>query len=160
MQAGNLFIIYLLKYQAAASAHSRKLLEHLNELICNFLDRIQNESLDIWKLPTQEKKQLVYYLELACVTSSDWRMFADELGYSYAEISRISRRNRSLERPTVLLFNLIISKYPTFSLQELIEICKKEPDCFSSLVKTLDIICHKKRNNNYSKIISTYYVLT
>ena len=95
--------------------------------ICNFLDKMQDKSLDIWKLPIQEKKQLLYYLELPCVTSSDWRMFADELGYSYAEISRISRRNRSLERPTVLLFNLIISKYPTSSLQELKEICMKAP---------------------------------
>ena len=39
--------------------------------ICNFLDRIQNESINIWKLSTQEKKQLVYYLELACGTNYD-----------------------------------------------------------------------------------------
>ena len=87
----------------------------------------------------------MYYLELACVTSSDWRMFADELGYSYAEISRISRRNRSLERPTVLLLNLLMSRYPTFSLQELREICMKAPGCYTAVVERINLICDKKK---------------
>ena len=105
--------------------------------ISQFLNTLEDQSIDIWKIPTQEKKRLVYYLELPTVTSSDWRMFADELGYSYADINRISRRKRNRERPTILLFNLLISKYPTFALQELRSICMKAPDCYSAVVEKI-----------------------
>ena len=112
--------------------------------MCNFLDTLHDQSTDIWKLPLKEKKRLVYYLELPCVISGDWRMFADALGYSYADINHIFRRNRSLERPTVLLFNLLISKYPTFTLQEFIKICMKAPDCYSAVVEKLIAICEER----------------
>ena len=110
-----------------------------------FLEKIDDQSIDIWKLPLKKKKGLVYYLELSYVTSNDWRMFADELGYSYADIARISRRNRSLERPTVLLFNLLISKHPTFSLQELRRICMKVPDCYTAVIEKINTICDMKK---------------
>ena len=112
--------------------------------ICYFLNTLDDQSIDIWKLPTKEKKSLVYYLELSCVTSSDWRMFADALGYSYADINHIFCGNRSLERPTVLLFNLLISKYPTFTLQELIKICMKAPKNYSTVVEKLIAICEEQ----------------
>ena len=105
--------------------------------ISQFLNTLEDQSIDIWKISTQEKKRLVYYLELPTVTSSDWRMFADELGYSYADINRISRRKRNRERSTILLFNLLISKYPTFTLQELRSICMKAPDCYSAVVEKI-----------------------
>ena len=103
--------------------------------ISQFLNTFQDQSIDIWKIPTEEKKRLVHYLELSGVTSSDWRMFADELGYSYTDINRISRQNRTKERPTILLFNLLISKYPSFTLEELIRVCMKAPDCYSAVVE-------------------------
>ena len=105
--------------------------------ICYFLNTLDDQSIDIWKLPTKEKKSLVYYLELSCVTSSDWRMFAEELGYSYADISRISHRHRTFESPTILLFNLLIAEYPKFTLQELRRICMKAPNCYSTVMEKI-----------------------
>ena len=112
--------------------------------IYNFLDALQNQSLDVWELPIKEKKRLVYYLEVTCVTSGDWRMFADELGYSYSDIKRLYRQNSSLERPTILLLNLLISRYPTFSLEELKEICMKAPGCYTAVIERINFICDKK----------------
>ena len=105
--------------------------------ICYFLNTLDDQSIDIWKLPKKEKKSLVYYLELSCVTSSDWRMFAEELGYSYADISRISHRHRTFESPTILLFNLLIAEYPKFTLQELRRICMKASNCYSTVVEKI-----------------------
>ena len=105
--------------------------------ICYFLNTLDDQSIDIWKLPKKEKKSLVYYLELSCVTSSDWRMFAEELGYSYADISRISHRHRTFESPTILLFNLLIAEYPKFTLQELRRICMKAPNCYSTVMEKI-----------------------
>ena len=105
--------------------------------ICYFLNTLDDQSIDIWKLPTKEKKSLVYYLELSCVTSSDWRMFAEELGYSYADISRISHRHRTFESPTILLFNLLIAEYPKFTLQELRRICMKASNCYSTVMEKI-----------------------
>ena len=112
--------------------------------IYHFLDSLDNQSIDIWTLPSNDKKRLVHYLELTCVTSGDWRMFADELGYSYSDIKRLYRQNSSLERPTILLLNLLISKYPTFSLQELKEICMKAPGCYTAVIERINFICDKK----------------
>ena len=123
----------------------KKIAQKLKRIdICNFLDTLPDQSIDIWRLPLNEKKRLVYYLELPCVTSCDWRMFADALGYSYADINHIFCGNRSLERPTVLLFNLLISKYPTFTLQELIKICMKAPKDYSTVVEKLIAICEEQ----------------
>ena len=109
--------------------------------ISQFLNTLEDQSIDIWKISTQEKKRLVYYLELPTVTSSDWRMFADELGYSHADIKRISNRTQLLERPTVLLLNLLTSKYPDFSLEELRDICMKASDSYSTLIQRIDHVC-------------------
>ena len=96
-----------------------------------------DQSVDIWVLPLNETKRLVYYLELSCITTADWRMFADELGYSYVNIKRISNRTQHLERPTVLLLNLLTSKYPDFSLEELRDICMKASDSYSTLIQRI-----------------------
>ena len=109
-----------------------------------FLDSLHDQSVDVWVLPLNETKRLVYYLELSCITTADWRMFADELGYSYADIKRISNRTQHLERPTILLLNLLISRYPTFSLQELKEICMKAPGCYTAVIERINFICDKK----------------
>ena len=109
-----------------------------------FLDSLHDQSVDVWALPLNETKRLVYYLELSCITTADWRMFADELGYSYADIKRISNRTQHLERPTILLLNLLISRYPTFSLQELKEICMKAPGCYTAVIERINFICDKK----------------
>ena len=99
------------------------------------MDSLHDQSIDVWTLPSNERKRLIHYLELSCITIADWRMFADELGYSYTDINRISRQNRTKERPTILLFNLLISKYPSFTLEELIRVCMKAPDCYSAVVE-------------------------
>ena len=109
-----------------------------------FLDSLHDQSVDVWVLPLNETKRLVYYLELSCITTADWRMFADELGYSYVDIKRISNRTQHLERPTILLLNLLISRYPTFSLQELKEICMKAPGCYTAVIERINFICDKK----------------
>ena len=109
-----------------------------------FLDSLHDQSVDVWALPLNETKRLVYYLELSCITTADWRMFADELGYSYVDIKRISNRTQHLERPTILLLNLLISRYPTFSLQELKEICMKAPGCYTAVIERINFICDKK----------------
>ena len=109
-----------------------------------FLDSLHDQSIDVWALPSNERKRLIHYLELSCITIADWRMFADELGYSYADIKRISNRirRRTLESPTVLLLNLLSSKYPNFSLEELRDICMKASDSYSTLVERINhIIC-------------------
>ena len=109
-----------------------------------FLDSLHDQSVDVWALPLNETKRLVYYLELSCITTADWRMFADELGYSYVDIKRISNRTQHLERPTILLLNSLISRYPTFSLQELKEICMKAPGCYTAVIERINFICDKK----------------
>ena len=108
-----------------------------------FLDSLHDQSIDIWALPLNKKKRLTHYLEPPCA-AADWRMFADQLGYSYADIKRISNRirRRTLESPTVLLLNLLSSKYPNFSLEELKDICMKASDSYSTLVERINhIIC-------------------
>ena len=110
-----------------------------------FLDSLHDQSVDVWALPLNETKRLVYYLELSCITTADWRMFADKLGYSYVDIKRISNRTQHLERPTVLLLNLLTSKYPDFSLEELRDICMKAPDSYSTLIQRINHICSYQR---------------
>ena len=103
--------------------------------ICLFLDTLQDLSVDIWNLAFKEKRELVYYLEKPCITVSDWRMLADELGFTNSEISKIKSIRRGFEKPAVLLFNTLISKYPTITLQELILACStaNRPDILEKL---------------------------
>ena len=110
--------------------------------ICNFLDTLHDQSIDIWKLSTKEKRKLVYYLELSSIKDNDWRIFADELGYSYTDITVIRCKKRNMEKPTVLLFNLLLSKFPTLSLTKLRDISMKEPDYYPNVIARLNSICN------------------
>lgn len=68
-------------------------------------------NLPIWVLTWEEKKVLLYQLEME--NRNDWRMFADELGYS----------NYSDESPTVLLFRMMIIIKPELNIADMIPVC-------------------------------------
>ena len=90
-----------------------------------YLDSVIDKSINVWDLPEEKQLGLVYHLEQQVTTLPDWKMFADELGYSYSEIKNMVPVNRRYERPTVLLFNLLISKYPSIDMREIISIVEK-----------------------------------
>jgi len=92
--------------------------------ICFYLDKLNDPSRNIWKLPIAEQKELVYYLDKKSIRN-DWKMFADELGYSASKITEFNSSLRHYERPTVLLFNILLSKYPTMELHEIGFCCQK-----------------------------------
>ena len=93
--------------------------------ICFFLDALGDTSKNIWELTIPEQKELVYYLDRKSVCRHGWKMFADELEYSASEIERFNSSFRHFERPTILLFNILISKYPKMELQEISSACEK-----------------------------------
>ena len=86
------------------------------------LNNVQDKSINVWDLSYEKQIELVYYLEKDTTTLPDWKMFADELGYSYSEIKAMAPTKRQYERPTILLFNLLISKYPSTDVSEIITV--------------------------------------
>ena len=93
--------------------------------ICYFLDTLGDISKNVWELSITEQKELVYFLDKKMVCGYGWKMFADELNYSASEINNFNPRFQKFEQPTVLLFNILTSKYPEMELQEIIRICHK-----------------------------------
>ena len=130
VQVGDFFKIYLLRYQAVVYLPSKRLLDNSNGMISTIF----------WTACMINPLTFGLYLVPPCA-AADWRMFADQLGYSYADIKRISNRTQLLERPTVLLLNLLTSKYPDFSLEELRDVCMKASDSYSTLIQRIDHIC-------------------
>ena len=112
--------------------------------ICRFLDTFNETSMNIWDLTDEKKKELVRILEKPCITIADWRMLADELGYLNHEILNIKSRKRSYEKPSLLLMNILISKYPTMSLNELAQACINASRY--DVVETLNIIKNRILN--------------
>ena len=78
-------------------------------------------NLPIWVLTWEEKKVLLYQLEME--NRNDWRMFADELGYSNYEITAIGKRRINYESPTVLLFRMMIIVKPELNIGDMIPVC-------------------------------------
>ena len=78
-------------------------------------------NLPIWVLTWEEKKVLLYHLEME--NRNDWRMFADELGYSNYEIKVIDESKRRYESPTVLLLKVLTIVKPTLKIEDMIPVC-------------------------------------
>ena len=93
--------------------------------ICNFIDGLGEVTKNIWELSITQQKELVYYLDRKLVCRYGWKMFADELDYSATEINDFNLRFQQFERPTVLLFNMLIKDYPKMELQEICLLCNK-----------------------------------
>lgn len=92
-------------------------------------------NLPIWELPWTEMKVLLNLLERE--VRDDWRMFADELGYSNFEITAIVRKRSSYQSPTVLLFRMMIINKPELKIKDIIAVCAN--------IRRSDAVGHLKR---------------
>ena len=87
-----------------------------------FLDKIGNVE-RIADMNEQQRKELVFYLQQR-LTTNDWTMFADELGYSAHEIVTIKESYR-YENPTALLLEKLVKFFPDLELKKLSHVWKK-----------------------------------
>jgi len=76
----------------------------------------------------------------------DWRMFADNLGYTYQEIESIRLTPRHIQRPSECLFALLRRKNPSMTINDLVKYLK--------IISRNDIVSYLNSNvllcNNYN----------
>ena len=69
------------------------------------------------------KENLYHLYQLEMENRNDWRMFADELGYSKYEITAIGKRRTNYHSPTVLLFRMMIIIKSELNIEDMIPVC-------------------------------------
>ena len=72
--------------------------------------------MNVWDLEIEEKKMLAILLGKRVTTLPDWKMFADELGFTMNEIRELESRRKN-KRPFVLLCNSLVTHHPTMDLK-------------------------------------------
>ena len=94
---------------------------HRNDVVM-FLQRLNfPDNLPIWELSWENLRGLYKLLERRM--QNDWRMFADEFGFSNCEITGIERKRPRYESPTVLLFKMMRVVKPELKIEEMIPVC-------------------------------------